>query len=155
MSAFQSKEGVPLRLHALIFEVQAQIIYELRFDRYVNFGELFQNNHQSFRSRVWLSPKFFFNSLKNVKFVSQIDHCGKRGLLLFSFLSPRRLTPLLLARGAPPAPLSRTPNFDHFAATGVSSNTRPCFAASAMSPRRKASRTLSSFLASSTDRYGD
>ena len=32
----------------------------------------------------------------------------------------------------------------HFAPTGVSSNTRPCFAASAMSPRRSARRTVSS-----------
>lgn len=43
----------------------------------------------------------------------------------------------------------------HFAAIGVNSNTRPCFAASAMSPRRRARRTASSLSASAPDIVGD
>src|ERR1700726_2092776 len=57
---------------------------------------------------------------------------------------------LRATKAAEYAPLFRL--MGYLAAMGVSSNTRPCFAASAISPSRNACRTASSFFASSIDK---
>jgi hypothetical protein len=65
--------------------------------------------------------------------------------------SPRRLEPA----GAAQRYLGSIHRGARQTERGVSSNTRPYFDASTMSPLRNASRTASSFLASSSERYGD